>query len=634
MEKDYNESSIQVLEGLDAVRKRPGMYIGSTDSRGLHHLIWEIVDNSVDEALAGYGNVIELTIHKDNSITVKDEGRGVPVGMHASGVSTPQLIFSTLHAGGKFGGDGYKTSGGLHGVGASVVNALSIELSATICREGHEYFISFKDGGKLDQPLKTVKKSSKTGTTTYFKPDPSIFINHEFNYSVVCERMRETAFLMRGLKTVVIDERTDSKEEYYYENGLSAFVEFLNEDKTELHKTVYFNSVDVETEISVECAFQYTNSFNENIISFANNIRTHEGGTHETGAKSAFTKVLNDYARVQKLLKDKKNLDGNDLREGLTLCISVKVPEKYLILEGQTKSKLGTSEARRICESIVAEHLNYFLHENVNVSKVLVSRALEAQVLREQSRKQKENNKKTKSSKQLFLSGKLTPAQHVNPKKNELYIVEGDSAGGSAKQGRNREFQAILPLRGKVINSERAKVSDIFKNEEINSMIYAIGAGVGHDFNLEESNYDKIILMTDADTDGAHIQVLLLTFFYRFMKPLVEAGKIYIALPPLYKITSTKKSSDFEYAWNDEELAEITKKYPTGYLIQRYKGLGEMNADQLWDTTMDPAKRTLIQVSIEDFAIAEKRVSVLMGEKVEPRRKWIESNVKFTLDSN
>ncbi|MFV0498911.1 MAG: DNA topoisomerase IV subunit B [Bacilli bacterium] len=626
MKKSYSEDSIKVLKGLEAVRKRPGMYIGSTDKRGLHHLVWEVLDNSVDEAMIGNGKEITVIITRDNGIKVIDEGRGVPVGMHSTGVATPELIFATLHAGGKFEEGGYVSSGGLHGVGASVVNALSTKFYVEICRDGYLHTIKFADGGKVVSKLKKHEKTKKTGTSVYFMPDPSIFSEINFDFEIISERLRETAFLVKGLRTTLIDEREDKTETSCYENGLVAFVEFLNEDKTSLHRPQYFSAIDDETRIEVECAFQYTSAFNENIVSFANNIRTREGGTHDIGAKTAFTRSINDYAKSKKVLKNLKSLDGSDIREGLSMCLSVKVPEKYFIMEGQTKSKLGTGEARRFVESVVSTNLAYFLEENPKVAKQIIDRAIDSQKIRDIAKKQRDNKKKNSKSSSLFLSGKLTPCQKRDPKRNELFIVEGDSAGGSAKQGRERTFQAILPLRGKVLNSEKAKFSEIIKNEEINSMIYAIGSNVGRDFELEKCNYDKIIIMTDADTDGAHIQTLLLTFFHRHMRELVEANKVYIALPPLYKVTYGKKS---EYLWTDKELRDLVATISCKYVIQRYKGLGEMNADQLWETTMDPKTRTLIQVTIDDDIKANKRVSVLMGDNVKHRREWIESNVDF-----
>jgi topoisomerase IV subunit B len=631
---EYNDDAIQVLEGLEAVRKRPGMYIGSTDSRGLHHLVYEIVDNSVDEALGGYGNHITVKIHKDNSISVVDRGRGMPTGMHKMGKPTPEVILTVLHAGGKFGQGGYKTSGGLHGVGASVVNALSEWLVVKIKRDGFVYEQRFENGGKPVTTLEKVGKTNQTGTTIHFKPDPLIFSTTTYNYETLCERLRESAFLLKGLKIEIIDERHDVQEVYHYENGIEAFVEYLNEEKDVLQPVVSFEGE--QNGIEADFAFQFNDGYSENVLSFVNNVRTKDGGTHEAGAKAALTRIFNEYARKVSLLKEKdKNLDGSDIREGLSAIISVRIPEEMLQFEGQTKGKLGTSEARSAVDAIVSEHLSYFLEENPDISSLLIKKSIKAYQAREAARKAREearSGKKRKRS-EAALSGKLTPAQSRNPQKNELYLVEGDSAGGSAKQGRDRKFQAILPLRGKVINTEKAKLSDIFKNEEINTIIYAIGGGVGADFNIDDINYDKVVIMTDADTDGAHIQVLLLTFFYRYMKPLIEAGKVFIALPPLYKVSKgTGKKEIIEYAWTDDDLQAAIKKIGRGYIIQRYKGLGEMNADQLWDTTMDPETRTLIRVRIDDAARAERRVTTLMGDKVEPRRKWIESNVAFGLD--
>ncbi|MGQ4225106.1 DNA topoisomerase IV subunit B [Enterococcus mundtii] len=637
IKNEYNDASIQVLEGLEAVRKRPGMYIGSTDSRGLHHLVYEIVDNAVDEALSGYGNEIAVTIHEDNSVTVTDSGRGMPVGMHASGIPTVEVIFTVLHAGGKFGQGGYKTSGGLHGVGASVVNALSKWLTVTIVRDGIEYQQTFKQGGKPDGTLKKIGKTKKAnGTSVHFLPDDSIFSTTKFSYDTLSERLRESAFLLKGVKITLTDLRGDEtvQEVFHYEEGIKEFVAYLNEEKDTLTPVVYFSG---EKEgIEVEVAYQYNDGYSENVLSFVNNVRTKDGGTHEVGMKTAMTKAYNEYARKVGLLKERdKNLEGSDFREGLATVLSIRVPEHLLQFEGQTKEKLGTPIARSVVDNVMSEQMGFYLQENSEMSQMLIRKAIKAREAREAARKAREesrNGKKRKKGESL-LSGKLTPAQSRNPKKNELYLVEGDSAGGSAKQGRDRKFQAILPLRGKVINTEKAKMQDILKNEEINTMIYTIGAGVGPEFSLEDCNYDKIIIMTDADTDGAHIQVLLLTFFYRYMKPLIEAGKVYIALPPLYKVSKGQGEKQVvEYAWTDDELAAVIKTVGKGYMLQRYKGLGEMNAEQLWETTMDPTSRTLIRVRIDDAAQAERRVTTLMGDKVEPRRKWIENHVQFSLE--
>lgn len=630
MTKKYDESSIKILEGLEAVRKRPGMYIGSTDKRGLHHLVWEIVDNSIDEVINGYGNYIKVVLHEDKSISVEDHGRGVPTGMHASGKPTPEVIYTVLHAGGKFETDGYKVSGGLHGVGGSVVNALSKWMEVTIKRDGYEYYIRFEDGGKVKVPLKKLGTTSKTGTTVRFLPDDTIFSSINFSYTTIAERMQESAFLIKGLTIDVVD-LVDKKEcSFHYDDGLVSFVEMINENKTPLNKVFSFTGT--KQNIEVDIALQYTDSYNENIVSFVNNVKTIDGGSHEVGFRTAITKVFNDYAKKNGYLKGKDtSFDGSDVREGLTAIISLKIPENLLQFEGQTKSKLGTPQARTVVESIVTEKMTFFLEENKKVAEDIIDKSLKSKLAREAARKAREEVRKGKTKKkEQLLSDKLTPASGKDKTKNELFLVEGESAGGSAKGGRDRKFQAILPLRGKVLNTEKAKLDDIFKNEEINTMIYTIGAGYGSNFIEEDMQYDKIIIMTDADDDGAHIQCLLLTFFYKYMRPLIEKGHLYIAMPPLFKITSGKET---KYAYTTDELKDMTKSL-NKYEVQRYKGLGEMNAVQLWETTMDPKTRTLIRVTIEDAALAEKRVNVLMGDKVDPRKEWIEENVEFSMEDD
>lgn len=632
--QQYDESSIVILEGLDAVRKRPGMYIGSTDSKGLHHLVWEIVDNAIDEALNGYGNEIAITLEKDGSVTVEDHGRGMPVGKHKSGVSTLQVIFTILHAGGKFTSHGgYTSAGGLHGVGASVVNALCTWCKVTVHDGKDIWSMTFEDGGSKIGKLEKVGKTNRTGSTVTFKPDPTIFKTVHFSYSTICERAQEDAFLLKGLKMIVRDKRKEEKEVIYqYEDGLKAFINEVNQDHTPMHDSISFRGE--SNQIVVEGCFQYTDEYQENIFSFTNMVRTRDGGSHETGAKQAFTKVFNEYARKNGFLKEKdKGFDGNDVREGLTLVINLTIPEDYLQFEGQTKEKLGSPEAKPATETVVSENLRYFLEENKEIANALVRKIIKAAQARNAARKARADirNGKGKNRSERVLSGKLASAQSKDARRKELYLVEGDSAGGSAKQGRDSKYQAILPLRGKVLNTEKASLEAIEKNEELNTIIHALGAGVGANFTAEDSNYYKVIIMTDADDDGAHIQNLLLTFFYRYMRELITHEMLYIALPPLYRIAKGGKEY---YLYTNEELDEKKAELKNDYTITRYKGLGEMNATQLWDTTMNPESRTLLCVTIENAMMAEKRVTELMGDKAELRRNWIEDNVVFTLEDD
>ena len=630
--KLYNEDSIQILEGLDAVRKRPGMYIGSTDTRGLHHLIWEVVDNAIDEALNGYGNKIIITLNIDGSISVRDFGRGMPVGKHSSGKNAIEVIFTVLHAGGKFSSEGgYKTSGGLHGVGASVVNALCDWVEVIVFKDGTKYRMLFEDGGRKCSKLETVGKTNESGSKVTFLPSKKCFSTTTFHFDKIVERAQEQAFLLEGIQMEVIDNIKNKKEVFKYHDGLKAFLEFLHVDRVPLHNPISFTNE--FNSIKVDCAFQYTDDYQENTFSFVNLVKTKDGGTHEAGFKGAFTKAFNEYARKVGLLKDKdKNFEGADVREGLTSIISVSIPENLLQFEGQTKSKLGTTEAKAAVENTISEKLGYYLMENSELATSLVKKMQRAKLARDAARKARDDARKGKTNKksEKILSGKLAAAQSKNALRNELFLVEGDSAGGSAKQGRDSKFQAILPLRGKVLNTEKASLAQIEKNEELNTIIHAVGAGVSNSFDYTDSNYNKIIIMTDADTDGAHIQILLLTFFYRHMRSLIEMGMVYIALPPLFKIT---KGKEVIYAYTEEELENYRAKL--GKIeLQRYKGLGEMNASQLWETTMDPQTRTLIKVNIDDFYTSNNDVHVFMGDKPELRRKWIESNVAFTLEDN
>ena len=627
MSKDtYDESSIKILHGLEAVRKRPGMYIGSTDKRGMHHLVWELVDNAIDEVINGYGNYIKILMHKDGSITVADNGRGVPIGMHESGVSTPEVIYTVLHAGGKFEESGYKVSGGLHGVGASVVNALSKWMNVTIYRDGKISEIKFKNGGEVDVPLREIGKSNKTGTIVTFMPDKNIFKNANFSFTTISERMQESAFLLSNVTIEVIDEEDNLNAKYHYENGLISFVEYINEDKNAMHKPVNFKSV--KNRIEVEIALQYTDSYNEQILSFVNNVKTGDGGSHEVGFKTGLTKAFNDYAKSNNLLKKNTSLDGGDLREGLSAIVSVKIPEDLLQFEGQTKGKLGTPEARTAVEAVTSENIRFYLEENKEIALSILSKAEKSKMAREAARKAREQVRKGmgKTNKERVLSEKLAKATGKDYSKNELFLVEGDSAGGSAKSFRNRVTQAILPLRGKVLNTEKASTHEIEQNQELKQIEYAIGAGLGADFDYKESNYGKVIIMTDADVDGSHIQILLITFFYRFMRPLIEQGMLYIATPPLYGVETSKGKV---YIATDEELEEYKKTIKGSPKIQRFKGLGEMDPDELYSTTMDPHNRHLIRVTLNDASLAEKRISVLMGDKVEPRKEWINENTSI-----
>ncbi|GFZ79105.1 DNA gyrase subunit B [Compostibacillus humi] len=626
VEQTYDADQIQVLEGLEAVRKRPGMYIGSTSEKGLHHLVWEIVDNSIDEALAGYCDTIEVTVEEDNSITVKDNGRGIPVAIQKkTGRPALEVIMTVLHAGGKFGGGGYKVSGGLHGVGASVVNALSSHLEVYVHRDGKIHYLSF-ERGKPQGEIEVVGTTDTTGTITHFKPDPEIFTETtEFNYETLSQRLRELAFLNKGLTIKLEDKRSGQSVTYHYEGGIISYVEFINQNKETLHEPFYTEGS--AQDIVAEIALQYNDGFACNIYSFANNIHTYEGGTHEVGFRTGLTRVINDYARKNNLIKENEaNLTGDDVREGITAIVSVKHPNPQF--EGQTKTKLGNSEVRAVTESLFSEAFATFLLENPQIAKIIVEKGITASRARIAAKKARELTRRKSALEVSNLPGKLADCSSKDASISELYIVEGDSAGGSAKSGRDRHFQAILPLRGKILNVEKARLDRILSNHEVRSMITALGTGIGEDFDITKARYHKVVIMTDADVDGAHIRTLLLTFFYRFMRPLIEHGYVYIAQPPLYKIQQGKT---VKYAYNDRELEEILQQLPKTPKpgIQRYKGLGEMNAEQLWDTTMDPEKRTLLQVELEDAIDADRVFDMLMGDKVEPRRRFIEENAKF-----
>ncbi len=622
----YDENQIQVLEGLEAVRKRPGMYIGSTSSQGLHHLVYEIVDNSIDEALAGYCTEITVTIEKDNIISVKDNGRGIPCGIHPKmGIPTLEVVLTVLHAGGKFGGEGYKVSGGLHGVGSSVVNALSVWLEAEVC-DGHQKHTMSFERGKTVKQMESIPFESQTGTTIRFKADPEIFETTVYEYSVLEKRLRDQAFLNGGIKIILRDERDDEVTEQvmHYEGGIRQFVEYLNRTKNPLHKEVIYMEGSRDGSMA-EVALQYTDSYSETLISFANNINTVEGGTHETGFKSALTRVLNDYGRKNNLIKEnEKAFSGEDVREGLTAIISVKLQEAQF--EGQTKGKLGNSDMRTLVETMMNDRLTTFFEENPSVARIIIDKAQTAARAREAARKAREMTRRKSALDGASLPGKLADCQERDPRLTEIYIVEGDSAGGSAKEGRDRKYQAILPLWGKMLNVEKARLDKVYGNEKLTPMITAFGAGFGDDFDLNKLRYGKIILMADADVDGSHIRTLLLTFFFRFMRPLIEHGHVFIAQPPLFK---NEKGKDVRYTYTEEEQRQCLIEMGENVRVQRYKGLGEMDPEQLWETTMNPEHRVIKQVNVEDAAAADEIFALLMGEKVEPRREFIEKNAKY-----
>ncbi len=633
MDNKYSASDIKVLQGLEAVRKRPGMYIGSTDIRGLHHLIWEILDNSIDEVMVGFANQITVTLHKNNYVSILDNGRGIPVDINPStGLSGVETVLTVLHAGGKFDDTVYKTAGGLHGVGSSVVNALSDSLICEVYREHKAYRAKFAHGGEIVEPLVEFANTNKRGTFIKFHPDPAIFNNLQFNSSIIKERLMESAFLFSGLKIIFNDEVNNTSDIYEAKNNLVDFVNYINSSKKTLSDVISF-SANNQNDISLSIAFQYTDNINEIIVSFANSVKTIEGGSHENGFKLGLSSAINNYARKWKLLKDKdKNLDGEDIREGITAVISVYVPENLITYEGQTKNKLFTPEAHDVVKRVSEEQISYWLDSHKNDSFNIIKQIIANRDAKLAAKKTRESIKKTKGKQaEKILSSKLTPAQSKDVTINELFLVEGDSAGGSAKLGRNKKNQAILPLKGKVINVEKAKLSDVLKNEEIGTIITCLGTGINKDFDISKLKYNKIIIMTDADVDGSHIQALLLTMFYRYMRPLIEHGHVYLAIPPLYKITKKGDLKQFKYAWSENELNEYKELFKS-YDIQRYKGLGEMNAEQLWETTMNPENRTLLQVNINDIIAADKQVDTLMGEDVSIRKKWINENIDFEYD--
>ncbi|QJR44102.1 DNA topoisomerase IV subunit B [Mycoplasma miroungirhinis] len=631
---NYNSNDLKVLKGLEAVRKRPGMYIGSTDINGLHHLVWEILDNAFDEALAGFAKNINITLEQDNSIIIEDDGRGIPVDIHPETQKTGvELVFTELHAGGKFDGNAYKVSGGLHGVGSSVVNALSTRLIATIYKNNYEYVTEFSQENIVKHTTK-IQKTTKQGTKIQFWADPLIFKKIKYSKDIIIEKLRETSFLIPEIKIHFIDKISDFENTYQTQNGIKEYINFINEDKDIISDIISFQGNYQDIEIDV--AFQYSDTYSELILSFVNNVKTHDGGTHETGFKSALTKIINEYANEKGFLKN-KSFDGSDVREGLSAIISLKVPEKILEFVGQTKDKLGTPQAREALEELLSNKFRHFLNENKNEAQKILTKIKKSYDARNAAKNARNEIRKVKSKldNKKLISSKLTPAQTKIVKERELFLVEGDSAGGSAKQGRNSKTQAILPLKGKVVNAEKEKLLDILKNEELATIINILGTGLADDFNIKNIQYDKIIIMTDADTDGAHIQILLLTFFFRYMKPLIENGNIYIALPPLFKVSGTKQKQTnvVEYVWLEEDLKPTIEQF-SSYNIQRYKGLGEMNADQLWETTMNPQTRTLIKVNIDDAIKAEKRVAIFMGKNSEPRKQWIENNIDFSIEDD